>query len=449
LSAQTAAGIRPIVPVSPARQAGWWAGKAFWAVLDQGLFAISNFALAILLARWLSPEQFGSFAVAHSVFLLAGTLHAGLVREPMLVFGSGRHADRFPRYLDILLGAHWRLAGSASVLLASGALILWVFGLSALASAFLGAAVATPLILFGWLVRQACFSVLQPQWAARGGGLYLLILLAGCYLLWYAQLLSAFTGLAAMGGAGFISGCWVLGHLRRAMVASHSVGAPSRHDVFRDHWGYGRWALASSGLSWIPGNIYFILLPAFGGLESAGALKAVLNLVMPVLHANGALATLLLPALASKVQDKSQFSRLVLAGVTVLGAGSLLYWCFLTTFRYPIVEWFYRGTYIQTASLVPIVALLPLSAACSAVFGSALRALERPQQVFWAYAVSTGATLTVGVWGTAVWGLRGATVGILLSSVITAAACGAFLMCSTTKVKMRRAHLGLLGRHGL
>jgi O-antigen/teichoic acid export membrane protein len=412
--------------VLPAREAGWWAGKAFWAVLDQGLFATSNFALGILLARWLSPEQFGSFAVAHSVFLLAGTLHAGLFSEPMLVFGSARHATRFHAYLDILLHAHWRLTGLGSVLLAGAALIFWFLASLPLAGAFLGAAVAGPFILFGWLVRRACYSCLQPQWAAAGGTFYLVLVLTGSYVLRHMEVLSAFTALAVLGGAGLISGQWILGRLRHA-TSSQVTAGPSRTEVFRDHWSYGRWAVASSGLSWIPGNIYSILLPAFAGLEAAGALKALLNLVMPIMHANSALSTLLIPALAA-VRERPDFNRLVRRGLTAFAAGSLAYWFVLTAFREPIIALLYGGRYGNTTSLVPLVALLPLSGACMAVLGSALRVLERPQHVFWAYVISVVATLTIGVPLTAGWGLTGAAAGLLLSSVVTAVASSACLL---------------------
>ena len=44
---------------------GWmpWVGKGSLAVLDQGLFAGSNFMLNVLLARWLAPADFGAFAL--------------------------------------------------------------------------------------------------------------------------------------------------------------------------------------------------------------------------------------------------------------------------------------------------------------------------------------------------------------------------------------------------
>jgi O-antigen/teichoic acid export membrane protein len=409
-----------------ARKSRWWAGKAFWAVLDQGLFATSNFVLGVLLARWLTPEQFGSFAVAHSGFLLAGTLHSGLFSEPMLVFASARHATRFSAYLDILLHAHWRLTGLGSVLLIGAALICWFLGSPPLAGALLGAAVAAPFILFGWLVRRACFSCLQPRWAAMGGTLYLVLLLAAISLLKWLGLLSAFAAFFVTGGAGLISGFWILSRLRRDSSAATTVG-PSRGEVFRDHWSYGRWAVASSALSWIPGNIYSIVLPAFAGLEAAGALRALSNLAMPIMHANGALATLLIPALGS-VRGRPAFDRVVRTALGAFVAGSLAYWLLLTSFRTPIIAWLYRGAYSDTTSLVPAMALLPLVAACMAVLGSALRVLERPQLVFRAYVISVAATVTIGIPLVARWGVKGAVAGLVLSSATTAAASGVYLL---------------------
>ena len=420
-------------PAVSVHRAGWWAGKGTWAILDQGLFATSNFILTILLARWLPPEQFGSFAVAHAAFLLAGTLHAGILIEPMLVFGSARHARRFGGYLNVLLYGHWRLAACGSLLLAMVALVLWSLALGSLAVAFLGAAVATPFVLFGWLVRRASFARLQPRWAAGGGAFYLLIVLTGSFFLHHFELLSTFMAFLLMGGAGLLSGRWILRRLRAASLERVEDG-PSRDDVIRDHWRYGRWSIASSGLSWIPGNLYYVLLPVFAGLEAAAALKALSNLVLPVLHFNGALATLLLPVLAAAARERSRFNGLVVAGLTAFVTGSLTYGALLTAYRAPIVEWVYQGAYSDAVSLVPVLSLLPLAAAGIAVLGSALRALERPQLVFWSYVGSAAITVTVGVGLTAHWGASGAAGGLLLSSAVTAIACGVLFLAAQGRI---------------
>lgn len=66
-----------------------WARKGFWAVLDQGLFAGSNFLVSVLLARWLEPASYGAFSVAYSVFLLLDSLCVDVCR-PRFVLSRRR-----------------------------------------------------------------------------------------------------------------------------------------------------------------------------------------------------------------------------------------------------------------------------------------------------------------------------------------------------------------------
>src|SRR5438477_212183 len=81
-------------------------GNGFWAIADQGFFAGSNFILNIVLARWLSPNEYGAFGVAFSIFLLVGTLHSSLVTEPMTVFAPGKVRERIQSYLGVCLYGH-------------------------------------------------------------------------------------------------------------------------------------------------------------------------------------------------------------------------------------------------------------------------------------------------------------------------------------------------------
>ena len=86
-----------------------WATKGGFALIDQALFAGANFLVNILLARWLTPTEYGAFALAYSVFLLLGTFHTAIFTEPMMVFGAGKHAEQFEKYLGILLRGHLSL----------------------------------------------------------------------------------------------------------------------------------------------------------------------------------------------------------------------------------------------------------------------------------------------------------------------------------------------------
>lgn len=415
---------RPAAGSTPAAARLRWAGRGAWAVADQGLFALANFGVAVLLARWLPPADYGAFTVAYSLFLLVGTVHTALLTEPMLVFGAARYEGRFAGYLRVLLGGHWLVSGAGAALLALGGLWSWATGSAAVGRALWSVAAATPFVLLAWLARRACFTRLRPAWAAAGGALYLVLSLAAAYLLFRTRHLSASSALAVLGGASLVTGAWLLWRLRGA-TAGGADEVPGQ-GVRRDHWTYGRWALASSALSWVPANVYLVALPALGGLEAGAALKALLNLVMPLLQAIAALATLLLPALVRQ-RESPGFDRLVAGAAALFVGAGLAYWVLVGLVAEPLLHWLYRGQYTQYAGVIWLVGALPVAVGVVGVLGSALRALERPDLVFRAYAASALAAVSLGLWAAVRWGVSGAVVGTLLSSTVTAAVLLYFL----------------------
>src|SRR5690349_903079 len=73
-----------------------WASKSALALVDQFLNSGSNFLLTILLARWLSAEAYGGYALAFSIYLLGISLQQALVTEPMAVFGPSSYRQNLP-----------------------------------------------------------------------------------------------------------------------------------------------------------------------------------------------------------------------------------------------------------------------------------------------------------------------------------------------------------------
>src|SRR3954470_23333844 len=69
-----------------ARRLARLGSQGFWAIADQGLFAVSNLLVNVLLARGLAPAEYGAFATAYTVLLLVTGFHSALLIEPMLVF---------------------------------------------------------------------------------------------------------------------------------------------------------------------------------------------------------------------------------------------------------------------------------------------------------------------------------------------------------------------------
>jgi len=394
-----------------------WFRMGFFAILDQGLFAGANFLMNILLARWFTPEQYGAFAIAFSVFLLVAAFHTAILTEPMMVFGAGKYSENFRKYLGMLIYGHLALMIPIGLIILAAALLLGRSYSPEVQGALLGLAVAGPMILLLWLVRRAFYVRSQPGWAALGGALYLIFLLGAVYFLNTTHWLSHTTALLGMGLSSIFVGLLFVTYLRPQWAI---VGNPTPVMVATQHWRYGRWALGTAALMWFPGNIYSVILPSWIGLEGVAALRALLNLVMPILHAITALSILILPVLTRYLrQDVTKFADTIKRFLGLLFIGAILYLLGLYAFKTEVLNLLYGGKYTEFSSLVFVVGLLPVAASLTGVLGSALRAMERPHKVFYCYIASSIVALFGGVSLARALGIQGALLGLLFSSLAT------------------------------
>ena len=403
---------------------GWlpWVGKGSLAILDQGLFAGTNFIVNILLARWLAPAEYGAFALALSVFLLLGVFHNAILTEPMMVFGPGKYRERFPEYLGILLRGHFGLMVPGGLILVGAAILLGRVYSDSIERALLGLALAAPFILLLWLVRQAFYVRLRPGWAAAGGSVYLVFLLGFMIALRIGHRLSLVTAFIGMGLAALVVSVLLLLILGPSWPAEGNN--PSVRMVFNDHWRYGRWSVATAGIIWFPSNIYYVLLPAWVGLEGTGALKALMNLAMPALQSINALSLILLPVLVRSRKDSGThaMARTMRSFLVLFLFGSALYLALLWGLRSELLRIFYAGKYSEYAAWpLLLTGVLPLGACVTAVLSSALRALERPDWIFWCYLGSSIAVVLVGIPLIVTIGVTGALLGQLFSSLTAGA----------------------------
>lgn len=416
-----------------------WLVKGFWAVTDQGLFATSNFVLNILLARWLSPQDYGAFAVMFAVFLFLGTLHTGLLTQPMLVFGSGKYKNRLSEYLGTLLGGHLSFAILSGFLLLLASLGLKLAGLSSLSMVLLDLTLAGPFILLLWLMRRACYMHLEPHLAASGGALYMALMLAGAYALYLLEWLTTGSALGVMGFSSLVVSLWLAVRLHVKRPPPFRRDSLSRAALV-DHWRYGRWSVAQEATTWAPGNIYFLLLPLWGGLEASASLKALSNFVMPVSMGIVAFYSFLLPSL-TQARGEARFGTLVRNSLVLFVFGSVLYWLLLGLFHDPLVAWLYGGQYREDAQLLWLLGSIPLAMSVQMILGATLQAFERPDQVFKGYAFSAILGLTLGVTLTFACGITGAAVGLVAYAAATAGAI-AYLSSGldTTSTEGERKH---------
>ena len=396
-----------------------WIMKGTIAVMDQGLIAGSNFAIGILLARWLAPQQYGAYAVAFAVFLLFGMLYQSLLMEPVGVFGVSAYGDRLRGYLQSLVRLHMVIALPMVLALCLAAGIsLWLGQGDGLPGALLGLALSTPFVLLFWLVRRAFYLHHSPAPAVLGAALYCALGLGGLYLAYRLHVLSPAAAFLCIGVGAIGAGAFLSNHLRLHLQKTGIP--PSVREVWKRHWQYGKWALGSAAMMWVPANIFYPLVSSFKGLAQAGELKALMNFATPMLQFYGAIALLLLPhATRVHAQQSKAALRKAAVRITVLCVlSSAAYWAFLLVFQGKIFHVLYSGRYTEVQYLMPVVALASLS--WSAFFGPAtvLRAMEAPDQIFGAVALASCISALVGIPATKVFGVQGAVWAMAISETL-------------------------------
>lgn len=102
--------------------------------------------------------------------------------------------------------------------------------------------------------------------------------------------------------------------------------------------------------------------------------------------------------------------------------GSMLYLAILWGLRDEIFRLLYAGKYMEYASWPVLLAgALPLGTCVTAALSNTLRALERPDLIFWCYLGSSIVALLAGIPLIADIGVAGALLGQLFSSLAAGA----------------------------
>jgi O-antigen/teichoic acid export membrane protein len=395
------------------------------------MFAGAHFAVNVLLARWLTPAAYGAFALVYSISLLLLLLYMALFFEPLLVFGSAKYAPSFPKYVRVLVRAHFLffLPVGLGIVVASP-FIRHLYGREA-GAAFLALTVVSPMLLLVWLCRASFYAQLKPHAGTVAGLFYLLVLLGCIYLLRFFGGLSAWTALGSMGLGSFLvsSGCLYWLKVRsepgeRSRGLGFSV-------VVSDHWSYGRWAALTGLAMWVPANLYYAILPSKFGLAGTAELRALMNLVYPLLHTVTALVLLLIPVLVRQREGQGlgRLKRTVEQLIALFVPVGLVYLFLLVLFCRPLVQMLYAGQYGDVPERAVLsLGFLPVTTGVAGILGAGIRALERPRLVFWAYLLSSATAVFVGVPLALGWGVSGAALALVLDDVPVIAMLAFFLV---------------------
>jgi O-antigen/teichoic acid export membrane protein len=391
-----------------------WLKKGTLALLDQGLVSGSNFLVAILLARWLTREDYGAYAMGFSVFILLYGFHNAFLLEPMSVFGPEAYTKCLTAYVKKLLGFHFGLALILSLLVVAGIIVLPLFtNAHALTSALWGVCIAVPLILFYWICRRAAYLRFAPGLAVMGSAIYCLsvLILALALRSWRSPLMGfVIQSLAAIPAALLL--------MRPLKSGTDTQPGPSNQEVLCEHWRYGRWVMGSTLVTWISGYGYYVLVGMLLPMQDVAALRALRNLTEPCYRAMAAIILLVLPWASSRFSEEGRrgLQRRTLQLNLLFGGSALLYFATVALFGNKLMGLLYAGRYNGSANLLLLATAPVVLIAASLGSEVAVQVMQAPSEVFLAYGVSGGLTLLLGIAFTRYWGLRGGLISILISS---------------------------------
>lgn len=377
------------------------------AISDQGFFALGNFAVSTILARQMSKESFGQFSSAFAAFLLLSTIYCAFVVDPMLVYGVSRASDRQRSYVRRVISLHWRVALMLSVVLVGIGLIRSQTSAgSGSFVAFIGWAIAAPAVLRLWLARRTTYLVRKPQYAAVGGGIYLLLIVILLFTLGSFLTTNVIAACLILAISSLTVG---LGLHRSIPLrdATPVTGQPDK--VLGAHWSFGKWASLAGILGLLPDYIYFFVLTP----ERCGEYRALLNVVVPLIQAYNALGVLVMSYFA-RHRERPDFNRMVVRISSAYFGSALILAILAVSFGGRVFNHLYAGKYDLRFTLLLPLGIVSVLFALKTLSDALLRSLESVTTMAAIAVVGAVAALTCGVPLALKFGVWGAVYGDLL-----------------------------------
>lgn len=398
-----------------------------YSLADQVLAVGGMFIVNIALARYRSKEEYGLFALSYSVFSFLGGLHNAAILEAYTIYGSGRYHHCFAGYGTLLWRSNaWLLACLSTFLLATWLGLRWLHPDFA-TPALLGMALTCGVLLTASFVRRTFYMRRRPDLAVRFSAAFFVSCVALLALAIRASLLNGLSAFLIVALAWAVAGLFILRE-RPGRIASSDALDFLRLEprYWSEHWKYSRWVFVTALVFQFTTQAYFWMVAGALSMKDVAELRAMYNLALPVEQVFAATTFLVLPqmALAFAAREFGKLRRLwrqcalLFLGISsafalVVGLGSL-----------PLLHVVYGGKFDTVAPLLRWYVLLPVVMGVGNAANAALKAIEKPQSVFYAYLSSGLATFVFGIPLVICLGLRGAVYGMLLSGTSYAVALG-------------------------
>ena len=343
----------------------------------------------------------------------------------MTVVGPAEYRQNLPAYLRATRRLNWPVVFALALI---ALLIGLVYQQQTVRAALFVMAACLPGYLLLLMARRKQYVLNQPIRAFYLSLLYAALVFTFLYVCRFTGKLSALTAVASFGLA------WVAGSIAQTEPDAAIVSVTR---IAREHWHYGKWLFASAILAMGVSDMQTVLLSMLVDLKSAGALRALMNFVLPLSQLLTVLSVYALPRLSSRAKEWGTH-RLLKWGIQfpiAMLALCTVYLALLTAFAPQLERLLYGG---KMQSYVPWVPLLAASAFVSGVgasFSTLLRAVQNSQHQFFAGIAGSAAGLISALLLLRKIGIAGA-----LWSMLAANLCSTLIIAGFYLWLLRRKH---------
>jgi O-antigen/teichoic acid export membrane protein len=351
------------------------------ALLDQAFVSGAGFIMGILVARLLSPSEFGQYVLAFIIIFAVNTFQQALVTDPMLSIGAKKPSEIATPYFSAILLHQAFLSLVLVILMSAGyAVASTVFLTGQIHGLLLSLLLAS--VGFQWqefmrryfFVRGRLIAAIVNDVIRYGTQLVGVLAL----MRWDDAATSSHV-LLVVAGSGALSVCHagiLFGPIRwqREIIRSSA----------REHWRYSRWLVPSAGLKAVNTAIFMAAAGYFHGAASAGRLRAAQNLVAFVhIFYMGLDAIALAKTAHAFWAHGVDALRGIVLRLALVGGGVVISLLLLVCLNaQQLLSLFYGGRYHGIEYLVDLWALSYAIMFFVLPLGVALRAMEMTRPLF-------------------------------------------------------------------
>jgi len=369
--------------------------KSLVAIIDQVLVSGVNFFTGLLLARYMSPVQYGVFVLIYSVFLFVNVLQSSLITQPMLVLVSPLEGIKVKQHITSTYMIQILLTTFIlSLILIGGVLTRYWFG-----KILFGEIIAFLLAILTFqgqeFFRQVLFTRFE-YWKALLTDLASYGLqLGGIIALYKLGILTIKNTFGVMGITSAVAMIYGISLCRKYLTQDIKYWKV----VLRENWNFGKWILSQALTRYFSGQLFVFAIALIIGVGGTARFQASCVIFGPVNILIRGSSNYLIPWFSKKFsqESKSPFSRnLFMTFMLWVFIFGIL--CLIIALLAPhLLTIFYKDKYIEEVWTVRILAVAFFISASAQYVEFGARAMRRPDLGFWSHIVGLAITVAL-IW---------------------------------------------------